>query len=76
MDKIEKGITFVNCIGSDINLWKKTSNNKTFEYETCLLYDEPEYHLEDYKEINTAWKFIDHITKIYLLENGKKGVSY
>lgn len=67
----EGGVTFVNCIGSDISLWKKGPHDKTFEWATCLLFDEPEYHLDKYTESDTTWKFYDHITKRYLLGNGK-----
>jgi len=76
MAENEGGITFVNCIGSDINLWKKGPRNVNFECETCLLYDEPEYHLNSPEDINTTWKFSDHITKRYLLGNGKKIFHY
>ncbi|XP_025195097.1 uncharacterized protein LOC112594495 isoform X2 [Melanaphis sacchari] len=76
MDKNEGGIKFINCIGSDINIWKKRPHDEDFEFETCLLYDEPEYHFDDPKDINTSWTFFDHITKRYLLGNGKKIVHY
>lgn len=66
-------VTFVNCIGSDIDLWKKGPYDEDFVLESCLLYDDPEYCTDidsDFK--NTTWKFIDHITKRYLLGNGEK----
>lgn len=72
MDKSGSGVRFVNCIGADINLWKKRPSDDTFELETCLLYDEPDYVLDDSTENNTTWKFVDHNTKRYLLGNGKK----
>jgi len=76
MAEDEGGITFVNCIGSDISIWKKRPNDITFECETCLLFDEPEYHLDGPENTNTIWKFNDHITKRYLLGNGKKEFHY
>lgn len=76
MDENNGGVKFVNCIGSDINIWKKLPHNENFECETCLLYDEPEYHLDDPEDVNTTWKFFDHITKRYLLGNGKKIFHY
>lgn len=76
MAENEGGVKFVNCIGSDISLWRKGPNDTTFEWETCLLFDEPEYHLDDPEDINTTWKFIDHITKRYLLGNGEKEFYY
>ncbi|KAF0761592.1 Uncharacterized protein FWK35_00007209 [Aphis craccivora] len=76
MDNNEGGIKFVNCIGSDINIWKKGPYDENFECETCLLFDEPEYHLNDPEDINTSWKFFDHITKRYLLANGKTIFHY
>lgn len=72
MGENENGVRFVNCIGSDINLWKKGPSDDTFELETCLLFDEPDLGLYDSIEDNTTWKFIDHITKRYLLGNGQK----
>jgi len=76
MDENEGGVIFVNCIGSDINLWKKRPHDENFEWETCLLFDEPEYHLDEYADCNTIWKFYDHITKRYLLGNGKTMFHY
>lgn len=76
MAENEGGIKFINCIGSDISLWKKGPNDETFKWETCLLYDEPEYYLDSSAEINTIWKFVDHITKRYLLGNGKSVFHY
>jgi len=76
MAENEGGVKFVCCIGSDIHLWKKRPNDVTFEWETCLLFDEPEYHIDGSEFINTTWKFIDHITKRYLLGNGKKEFHY
>lgn len=67
-----KGVVFVNCIGSDVDLFKKGYTDTTFEHETCLLFDEPEYHLDEYSDLNTIWKFHCHITKRYLLGNGKR----
>ncbi|XP_025412613.1 uncharacterized protein LOC112685058 [Sipha flava] len=75
MDNDEGGVVFVNCIGSDISLWKKGQYDETFEFESCLLYDEPEYHVEN-KEINSTWKFFDHITKRYLVANGENEFHY
>lgn len=76
MDENEGGVTFENCIGSDIDLWKKGPRDKSFEWETCLLYDEPEYHLNKHADKNTTWKFYDHITKRYLLGNGNTMFHY
>lgn len=76
MGENKGGITFVNCIGSDISLWKKGPNDLTFEWESCLLFDEPEYNVDNSTEINTTWKFVDHITKRYLLGNGKRIFHY
>lgn len=76
MDENKAGITFVNCIGSDIDLWKKRPKDIFFEWETCLLFDEPEYNFNKSSEINTTWKFVDHITKRYLLGNGKNVFHY
>lgn len=75
MDNDKEGVVFVNCIGSDINLWKKGRYEETFEFESCLLYDEPEYHVES-EEIHSTWKFFDHITKRYLVANGKDEFHY
>lgn len=75
MDNDEGGVVFVNCIGSDISLWKKGPYDETFEFESCLLYDEPEYHVES-EEINSTWKFFDHITKRYLVANGENEFHY
>ncbi|XP_022169618.1 uncharacterized protein LOC111033261 [Myzus persicae] len=76
MNGDEGGIKFVNCIGSDINIWRKLPYDENYECETCLLYDEPEYHLDDPECVNTTWKFFDHITKRYLLGNGKEIFHY
>lgn len=72
------GVKFINCVGSDIHIWKKkcTCQSDTFDWETCILFDEPEYHLESPSEINTSWKFYDHITKRYLLGNDEKVFHY
>lgn len=72
MAENDGGVVFINCIGSDINLFKKGCSDTTFEHETCLLFDEPEYHLDEYSDLNTTWKFHCHITKRYLLGNGKR----
>lgn len=65
-------VKFINCIGSDVDLWKKGPYDEDFMLESCLLYDDPEYNLDIDSDFNTTWKFIDHITKRYLLGNGEK----
>lgn len=75
MDEDESGIKFVNCVGSDIDLWRKGPNESNFELETCLLYDEPIYHADEVEE-NTTWKFVCHITKRYLYGNGQREFCY
>lgn len=75
MDNDEGGVVFVNCIGADIGLWKKGPYDETYEFETCLLYDEPEYYVES-NEINSTWKFFDHLTKKYLIANGENEFHY
>ncbi|XP_050542820.1 uncharacterized protein LOC126906315 isoform X2 [Daktulosphaira vitifoliae] len=64
-------IIFVNCIGSDIHLWKKKPNDIDYEWQTCIQYEEPEYQIDEQSDINSLWKFYDHITKRYLHGNGK-----
>lgn len=71
----ESGIKFVNCVGSDIDLWKKGPNESKFELETCLLYDEPTYYTDEIEE-NTIWKFVCHSTKRYLFGNGEREFHY
>lgn len=75
MDENEGGIKFVNYIGSDIDLWLKRPCDEKFNFETCLLYDEPEYHDPEVEEGST-WKFFDHITKRHLLGNGEEIFHY
>ncbi|XP_050421977.1 uncharacterized protein LOC126834239 [Adelges cooleyi] len=72
MAENEAGVIFVNSIGSDIHIWKKRENDANYEWETCVLYEEPEFIIDDPEESNTMWKFYDHITKRYLHANGKE----
>lgn len=69
------GVQFINCVGTDVHLWKKTKNDN-LEWVSCVLYDEPEYHLDCPTQTNTTWAFFDHITKRYLHGNGKREFHY